>query len=77
MPEKAIEAFDDLKGAMCSEPVVAYPWSNRTVSLIVDAATGIEDEKGGLGTILCHNDERGEPRVVSYASKALSISEQN
>jgi hypothetical protein len=47
MPKKLIEAFDSLESALCSEPVVAYLTSNRTFTLIVDAATGSEEEKGG------------------------------
>jgi hypothetical protein len=77
MAEKAIEAFYNLKGPLCSEPVVEYPRSSRTFSLIVGAATGNEEEKGGLGAILCQTDERGEPRVTSYAIRALSVSEKN
>jgi hypothetical protein len=61
MPEKAMEAFETLKNELCSEPVIAYPRSDGTFSLIVDAATSTEVEKGGLGAILCQADERGEP----------------
>jgi hypothetical protein len=62
---------------LCSEPVIAYPRSDRTFSLIVDAATGTVDEKGGLGAILCQPDQIGNPRVNSYASRALTITEKN
>jgi hypothetical protein len=41
----ALEAFETLKKALCSEPVIAYPRSDRIFSLIVDAATGTEDKK--------------------------------
>jgi hypothetical protein len=77
LPEKAQEAFDTLKNALYSEPVIAFPRSDRTFYLIVDAATGTEDEKGGLGAILCQTDERGNPRVISYASRALTINKKN
>jgi hypothetical protein len=43
----------------------------------VDAATDTEDQKGGLGAILCQTDEKGNPRVIYYTSRALSINEKN
>jgi hypothetical protein len=43
MPDEELEAFETLKTALCSDPVIAYPRSDRTFSLIVD-----EEEKGGL-----------------------------
>jgi hypothetical protein len=56
--------------------VVAYPRSDRVFSLIVDAATGTPEAKGGLGAILCQTDAKGEPRVISYSSRALTDSEK-
>jgi hypothetical protein len=76
LPEKALNAFETLKNALCSEPVIAYPRSDRTFSLIVDAATGKKKKKGGLGEIICQTDKQGDPRVISYASRALTISEK-
>jgi hypothetical protein len=52
MPEKTIEAFDNLKSPLHSEPVLAYPRSNRTFSLTIGAAMYSEEEKGGVGAIL-------------------------
>ena len=35
---EAIEAYMKLKNILCSEPVMAYPRSGRTYTLIVDAS---------------------------------------
>jgi hypothetical protein len=48
---------------------VAYTRSNRKFSLIVDAATGSEEEKGGRGAILCQTDERGELNLFHAHAK--------
>jgi hypothetical protein len=74
---EAESSFQQLKSALCSEPVVVYPRSDRCYSLIVDAATGTPEAKGGLGAILCQTNAKGEPRVISYASRALTDSEKN
>jgi hypothetical protein len=62
---------------LCSEPVIAYPRSEKAFSLIVGAATSSEEEKGILGAILCQTDKKGNPRVIYYASRALSTGEKN
>jgi hypothetical protein len=77
MPEKDEKSFQLLKSALYSEPVIAYPKSDKVYSLIVDAATGNPEAKGGLGVILCQTDAKGEPRLISYASRALTDSEKN
>jgi hypothetical protein len=43
---------------------------------MVNATTGTEEEKCVLRAILSQTDKRGEPRVIYYASRALSISEK-
>jgi hypothetical protein len=52
---KALDAFRNLKTMLCSEPVMAYPRSDRTYALIVDASTGTDTIEGGMGAILCQN----------------------
>ena len=37
-------AISKPKNVLCSDPVVAYPQANRPFSLIVDAATGTENQ---------------------------------
>ena len=74
---EALQAFNELKSALCSEPVVAYPRTNKPYSLIVDAATGNETSEGGVGAILCQQDEKGNYCVIAYASRALVKHEKN
>ena len=77
LPPDALQAYQELKQALVSEPIVAYPRQNRPYSLIVDAATGGENTDGGLGAILCQLDESGNHRVIAYASRALIKHEKN
>jgi hypothetical protein len=71
------EAFDTLKKSLCSEPVMAYPTSDRTYGLLVDAATGTADKPGGLGAILTQIDDKGVFHAISYASRQLVTHEKN
>ena len=77
LPEECLKAFNQLKMALCSEPVVAYPRKNLPYSLIVDAATGNEKNEGGLGAILCQTDQKGNNKVIAYASRQLLKHEKN
>ena len=75
--DKALKAFNELKTALCSEPVIAYPRKDRPYSLIVDAATGNAEQEGGMGAILCQLDNDNNYRVIAYASRALAKHEKN
>ena len=77
LPEDCLKAFNSLKEALCSEPLVAYPRQNRPYSLIVDACTGNSENNGGMGAILCQTDALGRPQVIAYASKQLAKHEKN
>jgi hypothetical protein len=87
LPPAALTAFQNLKTALCSKPIVAYPRKDRPYALLVDAAVGttvktatgdIETKQaGGLGAILCQSDEHGKFHVIAYASRALSKHEKN
>jgi hypothetical protein len=77
LPPSALRAFNELRSALCSEPVVNYPRKNRPYALIVDAATGSMGNKGGLGSVLCQADDHGKLHVIAYASRALSKHEKN
>ena len=77
LPPEAAKAYQELRLALISEPIVDYPRQNRPYSLIVDAATGNETNEGGLGAILCQTDEKGQQRVIAYASRALIKHEKN
>jgi hypothetical protein len=40
-----LEAFNLLKTMVCSEPIMAYPRSDCTHAIIVDASTGTDTVK--------------------------------
>jgi hypothetical protein len=56
---------------------MAYPRSDRTYALIVDASTGTDQIEGGKGAILCQIDKNGKFQGISYASKELIKHEKN
>ena len=68
---KPLESFNLLKTLLCSEPIMAYPRSDRTYALIVDASTGTDKIEGGMGAILAQADKNGKFQAISYASKQL------
>ena len=70
-PEECMEAYNSLKQALLSEPILYYPRKNRPYSLIVDASTGTSETTGGLGAILTQTDENNEEKVIAYASRLL------
>ena len=77
LPEDCKRAYNELKAALCSEPIVAYPRKHRPYSLIVDASTGSDKTIGGMGAILVQTDERGKNHAIAYASKQLAKHERN
>ncbi len=77
LPPLALQAFNELRSALCSEPVVNYPRKDRPYALIVDAATGNDKNEGGCGAILCQADEKGQLHVIAYASRSFSKHEKN
>ncbi len=74
---KALEAFMTLKSWLCSEPIMAYPRSDRTYAFIVDASKGTDSIEGGMEAILTQIDKDGKFWAISYASKQLIKHEKN
>jgi hypothetical protein len=74
---KALDAFNVLKTMLCSEPTMAYPKSDITYALIVDASTGTDTVEGGMCAILCQIDKTGKFHAISYASKQLIKHKKN
>ena len=56
LPPDAMRAFLTLKLALTSDPVVAYPRSDRHYALLVDASTGNATTEGCMGAILTQMD---------------------
>ena len=65
------EAFDALKEALCTTPVLGYPNFSREFILETDASLK------GLGTILSQQQEDGIICVIAYASRSLRPSERS
>ena len=77
LPPEALKAFRELQSILCSEPVIDYPRKNRSYVLITDASFGDDKTPGGLGAILTQVDDKGEHRVIAYASRKLAKHEKN
>ena len=65
------EAFDALKEALSTAPVLGYPDFSREFILEIDASLN------GLGTILSQQGKDGQIHVIAYASCSLCPSERS
>jgi transposase InsO family protein len=77
LPPDALHAFKVLQQQLTSDPVMAFPRSDRQYALITDAATGSADFTGGLGAILTQIDQHGNHYAISFASRQLKDHEKN
>ena len=69
--EEEQKAFDDLKTALVSEPVLALPDFTRSFILMTDGSST------GLGAVLAQQHGDGRERVIAYASKKTGPLERN
>ena len=65
------KAFDALKLALTTAPVLGYPDFDREFILETDASLR------GLGTVLSQVDEEGKTHVIAYVSQTLRPSEKS
>ena len=65
------EAFDALKEALSTAPVLGYPNFSREFILEIDASLN------GLGTILSQQGKDGQIHVIAYVSHSLHPSERS
>ena len=65
------EAFDALKEALSTAPVLGYPDFSREFILEIDASLN------GLGTVLSQQGKDGQIHVIAYASHSLHPSERS
>jgi len=77
LPDDALKAFNELKSALTSSPIIAFPRKDRQYALITDAATGDSNNPGGMGAILTQIDQDGKFYVIAYASRKLVKHELN
>ena len=77
LPKEAMDAYEILRKQLISEPVMAYPRSDRQYALITDASTGSSTIEGGLGAILTQADDKGRHHAIAYASRQLKDHEKN
>jgi RNase H-like domain found in reverse transcriptase len=77
LPPDALHAFKVLQQQLTSDPVMAFPRSDRQHALITDAATGTANFSGGLGAILKQIDKDGNHYAISFASRQLKDHEKN
>ena len=61
----ALQAFETLKTALMSEPILGHPDWTKEFQVRTDAC------KDGLGAVLCQKNDDGLERVVAYASRVL------
>ena len=68
------EAFEALKKALSSAPILAYPVFN----IVGEIPYHLQTDAGasGLGVVLTQKQE-GEERVIAFASRTLSAAERN
>ena len=64
-------AFNALKAALVTAPVLAFPDFNKSFILLCDAS------KSQLGASLCQLDDDGNERPIAYASRTLTDAEKN
>jgi len=67
----------ELKNRLITDPVVAYPRSDRKYVLITNASTGTDKIVGGFGAILTQVDEKGDYHAIPYGSRQLRDHELN
>ena len=71
LTSEALGAFENLKTALTSAPVLSYFDSNRSTELFVDAS------KFSIGAVLQQIDDHGDSHPVGYYSRRLNAAEQN
>ena len=77
LPPEVAKAFQNLKVALTTEPVMAYTRMDKTFHLNVDAAMEGPEISRGFGAILAQEDDTKKKRVVAFASKFPLKHEKN
>jgi hypothetical protein len=72
-----MDAFINLRKQLVSQPVMAFPRTDRQYAQITDTMTGTADTPGGFGAILTQVDREGKFCPISFASRQLKDEEKN
>jgi hypothetical protein len=76
-PPEAQAAFNKLKEALMSAPIVVNPSREGRFILQTDASTGTDTAAGGTGAVLLQEQKDKTEQVVAYASRGLKDNEVN
>ena len=71
LTEQAIKAFEVLKDALISAPVLTNPDFSLPFQIQCDASTT------GIGGVLCQIDKNGDEKVIYYHSMKLNSAQRN
>jgi hypothetical protein len=76
-PPEAQLAFNKLKEALMSAPIVVNPNREGRFILQTDASTGTESDAGGMGAVQLQEQKDKTEQVVAYALRGLKNHEVN
>jgi hypothetical protein len=76
-PPEAQVAFNKLKEALMSAPIVVNPDRKGRFILQTDASKGTESAAGGMGAVLLQDQKDKTERVAAYASRGLKDHKRN
>ena len=65
-PQDALTAFNNLKTAIVSKPVLAYPNREGKYTLMVDSAQGDENNADGMRATLLQQQNNGSTKPIGY-----------
>ena len=71
MTDVAKDAFENIKIALCSAPVLVHPDYNKPFVIQCDAS------KLGIGAVLCQVDDNGDERPLFFFSKKMNKAQRN
>ena len=73
----ALRAFNTIKDALVSKPVVVLTCSDRRYALISGVHVSSEENEGGMSASLCHIDTKGSLHVLAHDLQQLHSHEAN
>jgi hypothetical protein len=77
LPPEALAAFQDLRKALISEPIVGHPARDKRFILQTDGALGNTSNSGGLGAVVMQEGDDGNDRFIANALHQLKGYEKN